>query len=45
MDKPCDLLKIVGGPKLKFYCNTCKKLFDEVNPVCPKLKEHDENNK
>lgn len=33
--KECNLTKIYGGPKLRVYCSTCKKLFDEVNPPCP----------
>ena len=41
----CEITPIYGGPKAKFYCSTCKKLFDEVNPFCPKLKEDNETKK
>ena len=39
--KQCEIIKIVGGPKLKFYCKTCDKLFDKETQICA----NDEKNK
>ena len=39
--KECEIIKIVGGPKLKFYCKNCNKLFDKETEICT----NDEKNK
>jgi len=32
--KKCDIKVIYGGPKIKYYCEICNKLFDVPNPPC-----------